>query len=80
MTGGIFQNIYSHIHQVLMVFLGFIRWVQMYRSMLEGQYTWFKGKPDYFPIFKNLFRNNDLYADYESHTDKLQVFFQMVMG
>ena len=40
--------------------LGFIRWVQMYRSMLEGQYTWFKGKPDYFPIFKNLFRNKYL--------------------
>ena len=57
--------------------LGFIRWVQMYRSMLEGQYTWFKGKPDYFPIFKNLFRNNDLYADYESHTDQAAgIFFR----
>ena len=50
--------------------LGFIRWVQMYSALVEGKYPWLKGEPTYFPIFKNLFRKNDIYENYEDQTDQ----------
>ncbi len=50
--------------------LGFIRWVQMYGSLVEGGYPWLKGKPTWFPVFRNLFRKNDLYEDYEAQTNQ----------
>ena len=50
--------------------LGFIRWVQMYSALVEGKYPWLKGSPTYFPIFKNLFRKNDIYENYEDQTDQ----------
>jgi len=49
---------------------GLIRWVQMYSAQVEGKYTWMEGQPTYFPIFKNLFRKNDIYVDYEEQTDQ----------
>lgn len=55
--------------------LGFIRWVQMYSALLEGKYTWLKGKPNYFPIFENLFRKNDKFVDYEEQIDEAAGFF-----
>ena len=33
--------------------VGFIRWVQMYSSLVEGKYSWVKGNPTYFPAFNN---------------------------
>ena len=50
--------------------LGIIRWVQMYGALLNGEYTWMNGKPDYFPVFSNLFRKNDKYVDIEEQTDQ----------
>ena len=50
--------------------LGFIRWVQMYGSLVSGGYPWMKGKPTWFPAFGNLFRKNDLYEDYEAQTNQ----------
>ena len=55
--------------------LGFIRWVQMYSALIEGRYTWMKGNPSYFPIFKNLFRGNDASVEYESQTNQAAGFF-----
>ena len=50
--------------------IGFIRWVQMYSSLVEGKYTWLKGNPTFFPAFQNLFRKNDMYENYEAQTDQ----------
>ncbi len=55
--------------------LGFIRWVQMYSALLEGRYFWIDGDPTYFPIFQNLFRKSDVYADYEAQTDQAAGIF-----
>lgn len=55
--------------------LGFIRWVQMYSSLIEGKYTWMKGKPNYFPVFSNLFRKNDRYENYEEQTNQAAGIF-----
>tara|TARA_Y100001935_G_scaffold254057_1_gene261943 strand:+ start:2522 stop:4237 length:1716 start_codon:yes stop_codon:yes gene_type:complete len=55
--------------------LGFIRWVTMYSALLEGKYTWMVGSPTYFPAFKNLFRKNDSYEDYEGQTDQAAGIF-----
>ena len=57
--------------------LGFIRWVQMYSSLVEGKYWWLKGKPSYFPAFKNLFRSKDEFIDYEAQTDQAAGIFKM---
>ncbi len=50
--------------------LGFMRWVQMYSALVRGKYTWFEGRPTWFPAFKNLFRKNDLYENYEAQTNQ----------
>ena len=50
--------------------IGLIRWAQMYSAMVEGKYWWMKGKPTWFPVFKNLFRKNDASYDLESETDQ----------
>jgi hypothetical protein len=50
--------------------LGFIRWVQMYGSLVEGGYPWLEGKPTWFPAFSNLFRKNDKYENYEAQTNQ----------
>ena len=58
-------------------YLGFIRWVQMYSALVEGRYTWLVGKPSYFPAFRNLFRKNDAYENYEAQTNQAAgVFFR----
>jgi hypothetical protein len=57
--------------------LGFIRWVQMYSALVRGKYTWFEGRPTWFPAFKNMFRKNDLYENYEAQTNQAAgVFFR----
>ncbi len=49
----------------------------MYSQLLEGKYWWLKGKPTYFPAFKNIFRKNDRYENYEEQTDQAGgVFFR----
>lgn len=55
--------------------LGFIRWVQMYHSLVKGDYFWMTGEPSYFPIFSNLFRKNDASVDYEYQTDQAAGLF-----
>ena len=55
--------------------IGFIRWVQMYSALVEGKYPWLKGNPSYFPIFKNLFRKNDKFENYEEQTDQAAGIF-----
>ena len=55
--------------------LGFIRWVQMYSALVEGKYWWMEGEPTYFPIFKNLFRKNDKYENYEAQTNQAAGLF-----
>ena len=55
--------------------LGYIRWVQMYSSLVEGKYWWMKGSPTYFPVFKNLFRGKDQYENYEAQTDQAAGLF-----
>ena len=57
--------------------LGIIRVVQLYSAQLEGRYWWMEGKPAYFPVFNNLFRQNDKYVDYETQTDQSgSIFFR----
>ena len=57
--------------------LGFIRWSQMYSSLVEGKYWWLDGKPTYFPVFLNLFRKNDKYVDFEAQTNQAAgIFFK----
>jgi len=59
--------------------IGLIRWVQMYSAQVEGRYYWMVGEPTYFPIFKNLFRKNDMYENYEAQTDQAGgVFFKWI--
>ena len=50
--------------------VGFVRWVQMYSALVRGKYWWMEGKPTWFPVFKNLFRKNDLYENYEAQTNQ----------
>ena len=50
--------------------IGFIRWVQMYSELVEGKYWWLEGNPTYFPAFRNLFRSNDKYENYEAQTNQ----------
>jgi len=50
--------------------IGYIRWVQMYSSLVKGEYWWLEGNPSWFPIFSNLFRKNDKYENYEALTDQ----------
>ena len=50
--------------------IGLIRWVQMYSAQVEGRYYWMIGRPNYFPVFNNIFRNNDQFVDYEAQTDQ----------
>ena len=54
---------------------GLIRWVQMYSALVEGRYWWLVGEPTYFPIFKNLFRKNDEFQNYEQQTDQAAGIF-----
>ncbi|MAR78123.1 MAG: hypothetical protein CMD43_04170 [Gammaproteobacteria bacterium] len=55
--------------------LGFIRWVQMYSSLVKGKYWWLVGKPTYFPVFSSLFRKNDKYVDFEAQTNQAAGLF-----
>ena len=55
--------------------IGFIRWVQMYSALVKGKYTWMIGNPTWFPAFKNLFRNNDKYENYEAQTNQAAGIF-----
>ncbi len=55
--------------------IGFIRWVQMYSALIEGKYPWLQGNPSYFPVFKNLFRKNDEFENYEQQTNQAAGIF-----
>ena len=55
--------------------LGFIRWAQMYSELVKGEMYWFEGKPTYFPVFKNLFRKNDKYSDFEEQINQAAGFY-----
>ena len=55
--------------------LGFMRWVQMYSSLVKGKYSWMEGSPTWFPAFKNLFRKNDAFENYEAQTDQAAGLF-----
>jgi hypothetical protein len=50
--------------------IGFIKWVNMYSALVRGKYTWMKGSTGYFPVFSNLFRNNDSNIDHEMQIDQ----------
>ena len=54
---------------------GFMRWVQMYSAVVEGKYWWMEGAPTWFPAFKNLFRKNDLFENYEAQTNQAAGLF-----
>ena len=54
---------------------GLTRWVQMYSALVRGKYTWMTGKPTFFPAFKNLFRKNDQFENYEAQTDQAAGIF-----
>ncbi len=54
---------------------GFSRWVQMYSALVEGRYPWLDGNPSYFPVFKNLFRRNDKFENYEQQTNQAAGIF-----
>ena len=55
--------------------LGFIRWVSMYGALVEGKYNWLEGSSTWFPAFKNLFRKNDKYENYEAQTNQAAGIF-----
>ncbi len=55
--------------------IGFIKWVQMYRGLIEGDYWWMPGRPNYFPLFGNLFRKNDSNVEHEEQTDQAAGLF-----
>ena len=55
--------------------IGIIRWVQMYSALIRGEYSWMNGKPNYFPVFSNLFRKNDMFENYEAQIDQAGGFF-----
>tara|TARA_Y100000992_G_scaffold301813_1_gene273728 strand:- start:182 stop:1873 length:1692 start_codon:yes stop_codon:yes gene_type:complete len=59
--------------------IGISRWVQMYSALVEGKYYWMEGKTNYFPIFNNIFRKNDLSSDIEEQTDQAaSIYFRWV--
>ena len=62
------------------IIFGFIRWVQMYSALVEGKYWWLEGRPNYFPVFKNLFRSKDLFENYEAQTDQAAGIFLSGIG
>ena len=55
--------------------LGFIRWSQVYSELIKANYTWIPGKINYFPVFGNLFRQKDRFADLEQETDQAAGLF-----
>ncbi len=58
--------------------LGHIRWAQMYSALTEGRYAWL-GQSNYFPIFTNLFRKNDLNSDIQEQIDQgAGLFFRWI--
>ena len=54
---------------------GFIRWAQAYSALVEGKYWWMEGEPTYFLAFKNLFRKNDKYENFEAQIDQAAGIF-----
>ena len=57
--------------------IGLIRWSQFYGAMLNGKYWWMNGRPTYFPVFQNIFRQNDRNVDYEAQTNQAGgIFFK----
>ena len=54
---------------------GIIRWAQSYSALVEGKYWWMEGKPTYFPAFRNLFRKNDKYENFEAQIDQAAGIF-----
>jgi hypothetical protein len=60
--------------------LGFIKWAQLYGGLLEGKYTWIDSKPNYFPVFDNLFSHNKSNVDIDFQIDQAAgVFFRWLM-
>ena len=59
--------------------LGFIRWAQVYSDLLRNDNWWLNGSPTYFLVFKNLFRSNDKYVDYEKQTNQAAGVFMRWM-
>ena len=58
--------------------LGHIRWAQMYSALSEGRYSWL-GKSNYFPVFTNIFRKNDLNSDVQEQIDQgAGLFFRWI--
>ncbi len=58
--------------------LGHIRWAQMYSALTEGRYSWL-GRSNYFPIFTNIFRKNDLNSDIQEQIDQAAgLFFRWI--
>lgn len=55
--------------------LGAIRWVQMYSALVKGKYWWMEGGTSYFPVFKNLFRKNDINNVSEAQIDQAAGLF-----
>jgi len=55
--------------------IGFIRWVQIFSMLVKGDMWWLEGNPSWFPVFKNLFRKDDLYENYEALTDQAAGLF-----
>ena len=55
--------------------VGAIRWVQMYSALVEGKYWWMEGGTNYFPVFKNIFRKNDVNEVAEAQIDQAAGFF-----
>ena len=72
MQGYVFSYTPKWIHGLS---LGLIRWVQMYSALVEGKYWWLEGNPSYFPVFKNFFRSNDKYENYEAQTNQAAGIF-----
>ena len=58
--------------------IGLIRWVQFYRALVDGEYFWMEGNPGYFPIFSNLFRENDKLSDIEDQIDQTYFLIQIM--
>ncbi len=61
------------------LYLGHVRWTQMYGAMFEGRYWWISeatGKTvGWFPIFNNFLRKNDKIEPYEKETDQAASVF-----
>ena len=61
-------------------YVGTIRWAQLYRGFLEGEYDWFDQRPGYFPLFSGLFKTDPNLADVQSQIDEAGgVFFKWIM-